>query len=61
MTWWQVFIVFWVYGIGARVDDRLSQDRDFKHGVGLAMRIFVWAGFTVGAWLLVSTWAGITW
>lgn len=61
MTWWQVFICFWVYGIGARVDDRLSQDNDFKHGVGLVLRILVWLIFTVGAWVLVDAWAGISW
>lgn len=61
MTWWQVLLTFWVYGTGVRVDEKLSQDKDFKHGVGLVLRIIVGLAFTVGAWLLVSTWAGISW
>lgn len=61
MTWWQVFITFWVVGVGARVDEKLKQDREFTRGAGLAIRIGVDLAFTVGAWLLVSTWAGISW
>lgn len=61
MTWWQVFITFWVVGVGARVDEQLKQDREFTYGVGLAIRIGVDLAFTVGALLLVSTWAGISW
>lgn len=61
MTWWQAFICFWLCGVGTRVDEKLSQDSDFKYGIGLVLRIFVWLCFTVGAWALVDTWAGISW
>ena len=61
ITWWQVLIVFFVYGTGARLDEKLSQDSDFRHGAGLLLRIISVAAFTVGAWLLLNTWAGISW
>lgn len=61
MTWWQALICFWVYGTGARVDEKLSQDADFRHGVGFVLRLLVNAGFTAGALILLDTWAGISW
>lgn len=61
MTWWQVLLTFWVVGIGTRVDEKLSQDDDFKSGMGLAMRVGVYLIFMVGAWLMVNAWAGISW
>lgn len=61
MTWWQVVLTFWVVGVGARVDDRLNQDSDFKSGLGLVMRLVVYLIFMVGAWLMIDAWAGISW
>lgn len=61
MTWWQVFIVFWIVGFSSRLDEKLKQDREFRYGLGLAIRFVIDLALTVGAWLLVSTWAGISW
>ena len=61
MTWWQVLLTFWVVGIGTRLDEKLNQDREFKYGMGLAMRVGVYLIFMAGAWLMVNAWAGVTW
>lgn len=63
ITWWQVLIVFFLVGLQARLDEKLSQDPDFKRGVGLLLRFVVTTAIYVGAWLLLGAWVpgGINW
>lgn len=57
MTWWQAFLVFTIYGTGARVDALLYTESDF----GWFARLIINLPFTVGAYLLINTWAGLYW
>lgn len=62
IAWWQVIIVFFLVALQARLDEKLSQDSEFRHGVGLLMRFVVTSAIYVGAWVLLDTWTGgISW
>lgn len=61
IAWWQVFIVFWIVGLSSRLDEKLSQDADFKRGAGLLLRFIVTTAIWVGAWILLGAWTEIHW
>lgn len=56
MTWWQVLIVFTIYGTGARTEVILRRESI----VGIWGGLLINLPFTAAAWILVYVWGGIT-